>query len=100
MSMPLQPPYTHTQDSRLVMPAPVAGIHVLLCLQDQDVDGRDNAHKCPARFVLEEVHGVDSTRFQKVSNQLDTRKEQGRATPEYRFPWDSEACSVGGCGSS
>src|SRR6266704_1365884 len=57
-------------------------------------------HKCPARFVLEEVHGVDSTRFQKVSNQLDTRKDQGRAMPEYRFPWDSEACSVGGCGSS
>jgi hypothetical protein len=43
------------------------------------------AHDCPARFVLEGVHGIDSTRFQEFANQLDTRKDQRRATPEYRF---------------
>jgi hypothetical protein len=31
------------------------------------------AHKCPARFVLEGVHGIDSTRFQLVANHLDTK---------------------------
>jgi hypothetical protein len=45
----------------------------------------DLIHECPARFVLEEVHGIDSTRFQKVSNHLDTKKDQRRAAPEYRF---------------
>ena len=30
-------------------------------------------HGCPARFVLEEVHGVDSTWFQLVANHLDTK---------------------------
>jgi hypothetical protein len=52
-------------------------------------------HGRPARFVLDEVHGIDSTRFQKVANQLDTRKDQGRAAPEYRFSWGSEADSLG-----
>jgi hypothetical protein len=39
-------------------------------------------HKRPARIVLEEVHGIDSTHFQKVANQLDAKEDQGRATPE------------------
>lgn len=30
-------------------------------------------HGCPARFVLEEVHGIDSTAFQLVANHLDTK---------------------------
>src|SRR5216684_567455 len=30
-------------------------------------------HERPARFVLEEVHGIDSTRFQLVTNHLDTK---------------------------
>ena len=30
-------------------------------------------HGRPARFVLEGVHGIDSTRFQKVANQLDSK---------------------------
>ncbi len=53
------------------------------------------AHGCPARFVLEGVHGIDSTRFQLVANHLDTRGDQSRAAPEYRFSWTSEADSVG-----
>jgi hypothetical protein len=43
------------------------------------------AHECPARFMLDEVHGIDSTRFQVVTNHLDTKRDQGRAAPEYRF---------------
>jgi IS4 transposase len=31
------------------------------------------AHARPARFVLDEVHGIDSTRFQLVANHLDTK---------------------------
>jgi Transposase DDE domain/Domain of unknown function (DUF4372) len=31
------------------------------------------AHERPARFVLDEVHGIDSTRFQLVANHLDTK---------------------------
>jgi IS4 transposase len=34
------------------------------------------AHACPAGFVLDEVHGVDSTRLQLVANHLDTRRDQ------------------------
>jgi len=45
--------------------------------------------------VLDDVLGIDSTRFQKVSNHLDTKKDQRRAAPEYRFSWRSKACSVG-----
>src|SRR6266851_699014 len=30
-------------------------------------------HERPARFVLEEAHGIDSTRFQLVTNHLDTK---------------------------
>src|SRR5712691_531157 len=54
-----------------------------------------STHGCPARFVLDGVHGIDSTRFQEFANQLDPRKDQRRATPEYRFSWHSEAYSVG-----
>jgi hypothetical protein len=32
------------------------------------------AHGCPARFVLDEVHGIDSTWFQLVTNHLDTEE--------------------------
>jgi hypothetical protein len=53
------------------------------------------SHERPAQFVLEEVHGIDSSRFQKVSNRLDTKKDQSRAAPEYRFSWDSKARSLG-----
>src|SRR3977135_3121308 len=53
------------------------------------------AHWCPARFVLDEVHGIDSIGFQLVANHLDTKRDQRRAAPEYRFSWDTEACSVG-----
>src|SRR6266699_3855011 len=52
------------------------------------------SHGCPARFVLEVAHGIDSTRFQLVANHLDSKKDQRRAAPEYRFPWVSEAYSV------
>jgi ABC transporter substrate binding protein len=45
-------------------------------------------HKCPARFVLDEVHGIDSTRFQLVTNHLDPRRDQSSAASEYRFSWD------------
>src|SRR5258707_4461717 len=31
------------------------------------------SHECPARFVLEEVHGIDSIQFQLVTNHLDTK---------------------------
>jgi len=34
----------------------------------------DLFHERPARFVLEEVHGIDSTHFQKVANQLDAKR--------------------------
>jgi len=44
--------------------------------------------------VLEVAHGIDSTRFQLVANHLDSKKDQRRAAPEYRFPWVSEAYSV------
>jgi hypothetical protein len=37
------------------------------------------AHGCPVRFVLEEAHGIDSSRFQKVSKRLDTKEDQHRA---------------------
>jgi hypothetical protein len=30
-------------------------------------------HERPARFVLEEVHGIDSSRFQLVTNHLDAK---------------------------
>ena len=36
-------------------------------------------HGCPVHFVLEEVHGIDSSRFQKVSKRLDTKEDQRRA---------------------
>jgi hypothetical protein len=29
--------------------------------------------------MLEEAHGIDSTRFQLVTNHLDTKKDQHRA---------------------
>jgi hypothetical protein len=37
------------------------------------------SHGCPVRLVLEAAHGIDSSRFQKVSNRLDTKKDQHRA---------------------
>jgi hypothetical protein len=37
---------------------------------------------CPARFVLEKAHGIDSSRFQKVANRLDTKRGQRRAASE------------------
>src|SRR3984893_15120017 len=52
-------------------------------------------HGCPARFVLEGVHGIDSTRFQVVANQPDAKRNQSRAASEYRFSCASEACSLG-----
>jgi hypothetical protein len=33
----------------------------------------EQVHERPARFVLEGVHGIDSTRFQLVANHLDTK---------------------------
>src|ERR1700680_3573969 len=61
------------------------------------------AHERPARFVLEEAHGIDSTRFQLVTNHLDTKRDQRRAASEYRFSWTSEAYYVvdprSACGS-
>jgi hypothetical protein len=39
----------------------------------------ERVHGCPVRFVLEVAHGIDSSRFQKVSNRLDTKKDQHRA---------------------
>src|SRR5215831_4479117 len=83
------------------MPALVAGIHVFLAAAPRVRRGwPGRAHECPARFVLEGVHGIDSTWFQEFANQLDTRKDQRRATPEYRFSWPSEAYSVGGARSA
>ena len=32
------------------------------------------SHDCLARTVLEEAHGIDSTRFQLVTNHLDTKR--------------------------
>src|SRR5258707_13877529 len=53
--------------------------------------------------MLEEAHGIDSTRFHLVANHLDTKKDQHRAASEYRFSWASEAYSVvdarSACGS-
>src|ERR1700737_4776768 len=61
------------------------------------------AHGCLARSMLEEAHGIDSTRFQLVTNHLDTKRDQHRAASEYRFSWTSEAYSVvdprSACGS-
>jgi hypothetical protein len=34
----------------------------------------DQVHGCPARFVLEGVHGIDSIQFQLVANHLDTKR--------------------------
>jgi len=47
-------------------------IHVFLlrCKTRRGCAGQ--AHGCPARFVLDGVHGVDSTRFQWIANQLDS----------------------------
>src|SRR5260370_15686158 len=61
------------------------------------------SHWRPARFVLEEAHGIDSTRFQLVTNHLDTKTDQRRPASEYRFSWASKAYSVvdvrSACGS-
>src|SRR5260370_15251740 len=61
------------------------------------------SHGCLARSMLEEAHGIDSTRFHLVANHLDTKKDQHRAASEYRFSWASEAYSVvdarSACGS-
>jgi hypothetical protein len=35
--------------------------------------------------MLEEVHGIDSSRFQLVTNHLDRKRDQRRAASEYRF---------------
>src|SRR6266478_8590328 len=63
----------------------------------------DLIHGCLARSMLEEAHGIDSTRFHLVANHLDTKKDQHRAASEYRFSWASEAYSVvdarSACGS-
>ena len=37
---------------------------------------RVGGHGCPARIVLEGVHGIDSTRIPEVCESLDTRKDQ------------------------
>src|SRR5712664_3447823 len=42
-------------------------------------------HRWPARFVLEGVHGIDSIRFQLVTNHLDSKGDQSRAASEYRL---------------
>jgi hypothetical protein len=44
-----------------------------------DFGSSGQAHGCPVHFVLEEVHGIDSSRFQKVSKRLDTKEDQRRA---------------------
>src|SRR3984957_14639191 len=59
-----------------------------------DLSWPDLFHRCPARFVLEGVHGIDSTRVQLVANHLDPRGDQSCAAPEYRFSRTSEAQSV------
>jgi hypothetical protein len=58
------------------MPGLVPGIHVLHA-ESRGWPGQ--AHGCPVRFVLEEAHGIDSSRFQKVSKRLDTKEDQHRA---------------------
>src|SRR6202158_3196110 len=55
-----------------VKPGLVPGIHVLLS-QKQRRGWPGRAHWRPARFVLEEAHGIDSTSFQLVTNHLDTK---------------------------
>jgi hypothetical protein len=65
------------------MPGLVPGIHVFLaCMKEARRGWPGQAHGCPVRFVLEEAHGIDSSRFQKVSNHLDTKKDQHRAAPK------------------
>jgi hypothetical protein len=43
------------------------------------------AHGRPARSVLEEMHGIDSIRFQLVTNHLERKKDQRRAGADYRL---------------
>jgi len=62
------------------MPVLVAGIHVLAAEPVQSRGRPEQVHGCPARFVLDDVHGIDSTRLQLVSNHLDTNGGQRRAT--------------------
>jgi hypothetical protein len=67
-------------------------------ISEDDITGLScpiELHGCPARFVLEGVHGIDSTRVPEVCESLDTRKDQSRAAPEYRLSRRSKACSVG-----
>src|SRR6266849_9961859 len=67
-------PHVRTQPSaKLVMPGLVPGIHALTVSEREKRGWPGQAHERPARFVLEEAHGIDSTRFQLVSNHLDTK---------------------------
>jgi hypothetical protein len=61
------------------MPGLVPGIHALLAGVQKRRGWPGQAHGCPVRFVLEEAHGIDSSRFQKVSKRLDTKEDQHRA---------------------
>jgi hypothetical protein len=58
-----------------------AGFHTR---PEYDIAARcsDSRHGCPARKVLEWAHGIDSTRFQKFANQLDSERDQRRAASE------------------
>jgi hypothetical protein len=53
-------------EMKIVMPALVAGIHVFSASPKRRHGWPGQAHGCPARFVLEEVHDIDSARFQLV----------------------------------
>src|SRR5258708_1916667 len=44
------------------------------CFRIQDVDGRDDAHARAARFLLDEVHGIDSAWVQLVANHLNSKR--------------------------
>jgi len=51
----------------------VPAIHVFLGCDKERRGCLGQAHERPARFVLEEVHGIDSIQFQLVTNHLDTK---------------------------
>src|SRR5713226_4818954 len=48
-------------------------IHVFLAATPLRRGCPGQAHGCLARSMLEEAHGIDSTRFQLVTNHLDTK---------------------------
>jgi hypothetical protein len=63
------------------MPGLGPGIHAFLSglLEIESRGWRGKPKGCPVHFVLEEAHGIDSSRFQKVSKRLDTKEDQRRA---------------------